>query len=150
MADMSVKLASEKKAFLKYWAIGISITYVLIALLVIHIVQGEKDIAKRNHTLRMSPDAVEPGKTPPDPLPTNTDFTPVHVGIYLDGIESFSIRDSYWTPTFYIWFRWKGDEALNPGKNFRLVDAKIEKKDLQESYNAPDGTRYEVTKSSLE
>jgi hypothetical protein len=146
MANMSVELAPEKKSFLRYWAIGISITYVLIAILVVNIVQGEKDIAKRNHALRMAPDAVELGKTKPDPLPTNTDFKTVNVGIYLDGIESFSIKDSYWTPTFYIWFRWTGDKSLNPGKNFRLVDGKIEKKDLQDSYIAPDGTNYEVYK----
>ena len=143
---MSVELAPEKKSFLRYWAIGISITYLLIAALVVYLVQGEKDIAKRNHALRMTPGAVEPGKTPPDPLPTNTDFKEVTIGIYLDGIESFSIRDSYWTPTFYIWFRWKDDPSLNPGKNFRLVDGKIEKKDLQDSYSAPDGTNYEVYK----
>lgn len=143
---MSVEMTPERKSFLKYWAIGILIIYILIALLVVHIVQGEKDIAKRNHTLRMSADAVELGKTPPDPLPNNTDFTPVNIGIYLDGIESFSIKDSSWTPTFYIWFRWKGDKSLNPGKYFRLVDGTIEKKDLQDSYSAPDGTQYEVYK----
>jgi hypothetical protein len=143
---MSAILSSEQKSFLRYWAIGISITYVLIAILIIYIVQGEKNASNRNHALRMSPDAVEPGKTPPDPLPPNVDFKPVNVGIYLDGIESFSIKDSYWTPTFYIWFRWKGDQSLNPGKNFRLVDGKIELKDLQDSYTAPDGTNYEVYK----
>jgi len=143
---MSVDLSPEKKSFLRYWALGISITYILIALLVIYIVQGEKDIANRNHALRMNPNAVEPGKTPPDPLPSNTDFIPVNIGIYLDGIENFSIKDSYWTPTFYIWFRWKGDKSLNPGKSFRLVDGKIEKKDLQDSYSGPDGTNYELYK----
>lgn len=143
---MTVELSPEKRAFLRYWAIGISITYLLIAILVIFIVQGEKDHSAQNHALRMNPIAVEPGKTPPDPLPLNTDFIPVTVGIYLDGIENFSIKDSYWTPTFYIWFRWKGDGSLNPGKNFRLVDGKIEKKDLQDSYNSPDGTHYELYK----
>lgn len=143
---MSVVLSAEKKSFLKYWAIGISIVYILIAILVVYLVQGEKDVANRNHALRMNPSAVEPGKTPPDPMPNNTDFKTVHVGIYLDGIENFSIKDSYWTPTFYIWFRWNGDKSLNPGKFFRLVDGKIEKKDLQDSYSGPDGTNYEVYK----
>jgi hypothetical protein len=144
MADMLVELTPEKKAFLRYWAIGISIVYLIIAILVVWIVKGERDVANRNHALRMSADAVEPGKTPPDPLPTNTNFIPVNVGIYLDGVENFSIRDSYWSPTFYIWFRWKGDKSLDPGKNFRLVDGKIEKKELQNSYYGPNGTNYEV------
>ncbi|QWD91488.1 hypothetical protein [Polynucleobacter sp. MWH-Braz-FAM2G] len=143
---MSATLSPEKKSFLKYWAIGISIIYILIAILVVYIVQGEKSFSNKNHALRMDPNAVEPGKTPPDPLPKNTDFKTVNVGIYLDGIENLSILDSYWTPTFYIWFRWKGDKSLNPGKYFRLVDGKIEKQDLQDSYSAPDGTNYELYK----
>ena len=83
---MSVELSQEKMSFLRYWAIGISITYILIAVLVLYIVQGEKNIANRNHALRMNPSAVEPGKTPPEPLPANADFKPVNIGIYLDGI----------------------------------------------------------------
>lgn len=144
--DTPISLSPEKKSFLKYWKIGISITYLLIAVLVFYIIQGEKETANRNHALRMSASAVEPGKTQPDPLPDHQNFTPVHIGIYLDGIENFSIKDSYWTPTFYIWFRWKGDQSIQPGKNFRLVDGKIEKKELQNSYYAPDGTHYELYK----
>ena len=145
LANMPAEFA-PKKSFLRYWAIGITITYILIAVLVVYIIDGEKEKANRNHALRMSPDAVEPGKTPPDPLPPNTNFKTVHVGIYLDGIENLSIVESYWTPTFYIWFRWKGDKALDPGKYFRIVDGKIEKQDLQTSYITPDGTNYELYK----
>ncbi len=143
---MAAELLPERKSFLRYWALGISITYLLIAVLVVYIVQGEKEIANKNHALRMNANAVEPGKTRPDPLPANADFETVNVGIYLDGIENFSIKDSYWSPTFYIWFRWKGAPSLNPGKNFRLVDGKIEKKELQDQYSGPDGTNYEVYK----
>lgn len=146
MLDVDAPLSPERKSFLKYWAIGISITYILIAIIVINIVQGEKNISNINHALRMNPNAVEPGKTPPDPLPKNTDYRKVYVGIYLDGIENFSIKESFWSPTFYIWFRWQGDKSLNPGKNFRLVDGKIEKKELQDSYFGVDGTNYEVYK----
>ncbi|WP_162785530.1 hypothetical protein [Polynucleobacter necessarius] len=68
----------------------------MIAILVIYIIQGEKNISNRNHALRMSPDVVESGNTPPDPLPiNNADFKSVNVGIYLDGIETFSIKDFY-------------------------------------------------------
>lgn len=140
------QLAPERQSFIKFWKVGITLVYVLIAVFVFVIIQGEKATANRNHALRMSADAVEPGKTQPDPLPANQDFMPVTVGLYLDGIEAFSIRDSYWTPTFYIWFRWKGDQGIEPGKNFRLVDGKIEKKDLQTSYVSPDGTHYELYK----
>ena len=122
------QLTPEKTKFINLWKIGITTTYLLIAVVVIAIIQGEKDNAIKNHVLRMSATAVEPGKTKPDPLPDNQEFAPVNIGIYLDGIETMSIKDSYWTPTFYIWFRWKSDKPIEPGKNFRLVDGKIEKK----------------------
>jgi hypothetical protein len=63
--DTLPSLPPERKSFLKYWKFGISITYLLIAVLVFFIIQVEKDTANRNHVLRMSADAVEPGKTPP-------------------------------------------------------------------------------------
>lgn len=144
--DMLAQLPAERLSFLRLWKLLILLTYLLISVLVFNIIQIEKDTANKNHALRMSADAVEPGKTPPDPLPVNQDFTAVNVGIYLDGVETFSIKDSYWSPTFYIWFRWKGDPSLEPGKNFRLVDGKIEKKDIQTSYVSPEGERYELYK----
>lgn len=141
-----IQLTFEKEKFLKFWKLGICSLFLLIGVVVLQIIQGEKNNSNINHALRMDPNAVEPGKTAPDPMPANTDFVPVHVGIYLDGIENLSIKDSFWSPTFYIWFRWKGDASLSPGKHFRLVDGKIEKKDLQDSYVGSDGTHYEVYK----
>ena len=143
---MTSELTSEKKAFLKYWVVGIVIAYLLLGALAVHIIQNEKQTSNTNHALRMDPNAVEPGKTPPDPLPANVEFKPVHIGIYLDGIDNLSIRDSYWTATFYVWFRWKGDKSLDPGKHFQLIDAKIEKKELQDSYHGEDDVHYQVFK----
>lgn len=132
---LTTELPLHRKTFLKYWVIGIAVSYLLIGLLVVLIVQGEKDISKRNHELRMSETGVEPGKTPPDPFSNNANYTPVNIGIYLDGVDNLSIKDSHWSPTFYIWFRWNGEKSLDPGKHFQLVDAKIDKKELQDSFS---------------
>ena len=143
---MTLELTDDRKLFLKGWVAAIASAFLLLSLLVVVIVQGEKDHANRNHALRMSPTDVEPGKTPPDPLPSNTDFTEVNIGLYLEGIENLSVRDSHWSPTFYLWFRWKGDKSLDPGKNFRLVDAKIDKKELITDYSSADGNNYQLYK----
>lgn len=143
---MPSNLSPQRKAFIKGWIVAITLIYLAIGVLAVSIVETEKQTASRNHVLRMDPNAVEPGKTPPDPLPASADFTNVHVGIYLDGIENFSIKDSYWTATFYVWFRWNGNKALDPGKGFQLVDAKIEKKELEDSYSGEDGTHYQCFK----
>lgn len=143
---MTQELSNERKNLLKLWMFGISIAFILLSVLSVLIVQGEKDVSSRNHALRMSPTEVEPGKTPPDAMPTNTNFTEVNIGVYLEGIENLSVRDSNWTPTFYLWFRWKGDKSLDPGKNFRLVDAKVDRKELVDAYTGDDGVNYQIYK----
>ncbi|CAN5120449.1 hypothetical protein BH11PSE11_BH11PSE11_23950 [soil metagenome] len=140
---MFSQLPFQQKRFIKIWVAAITVIFLLLGWLSINIILQEKQTSAQNHRLRMDVAAVEPGKTPPDPLPANTDFTPVHVGIYLDGIENVSIKDSYWTATFYVWFRWKGDKSLDPGKSFQLIDAKIEKKELLDNYVGADGTNYQ-------
>src|SRR4051812_10340188 len=113
---MFSELPSQQKRFIKIWVALIAVIFLLLGWLSLYIVSQEKQSSAQNHRLRMDVAAVEPGKTPPDPLPPNTDFTPVNVGIYLDGIENVSIKDSYWTATFYVWFRWQGNKSLDPGK----------------------------------
>ena len=68
---------------------------------------------------------------------------PVHVGDYLDNIDIFLIRDSFCTSTFFIGFRWIGDRALDPGKTFQSVDAKIEKKELLDERYGADAVNYQ-------
>jgi len=70
----------------------------------------------------------------------------VYTGIYLEDVQNVSIKESYWTTTFYVWFSWKGDKSLDPGKSFGLVSAQIQKKELQDSFSSPDGTNYECYK----
>ena len=143
---MSAELPQHRRTLIKVWVSGVAVFYLLLGALAVYTVDSEKRASDNSHILRMDPQAVEPGRTPPDPLPTSADFTKVNVGVYLDGIESLSIKDSYWTATFYVWFRWKGDKTLDPGKTFQLVDGKIEKKELQDAYAGADGINYQCYK----
>ncbi len=143
---MFSELPAHQQKFIKVWIATVAIIFMALGFLSVSIIDSEKQTANRNHQLRMAPGAVEPGKTPPDALPANTNFIAVNTGIYLDGIENVSIKDSYWTATFYVWFRWKGDKSIDPGKSFQLVDAKIDKKELQDSYTSPDGINYQCYK----
>jgi hypothetical protein len=38
----------------------------------------------------------------------------VQVGIFVDHISYLSIKDTYWTVNFDIWFNWSGN-SINPG-----------------------------------
>lgn len=139
-------LPRHRQRFVRAWLAAIALVYLGLGASAVDTVESEKQLARRNHVLRMLPDGVEPGRTQADPLPATANFTPVRLGVYLEGIEALSIRDSYWTATFYLWFRWRGDKALEPGRTFRLVDAKIERKELVESYSTADGEHYQSFK----
>ena len=133
---------ARSRRFLVIWGCAVALIYVVIGVAGFSIIHGERSAAQRGHDLRMTFGLVEPGQTPPDPIPATGAFAPVFVGLYLDGVDTISIRDSFWTPTFYIWFRWRGDRALNPGGSFRIVDGSIVRKDLQDEYYGADGTNY--------
>jgi hypothetical protein len=136
-------LSPRKRAFVIAWAALIALVYLGLGTLAFTVVNGERVAAHANQRARMTVGAVERGQTPPAPIPATGSFVPVTIGLYLDGIESLSIRDSFWTPTFYVWFSWQGDRALNPGGHFRLVDGRIDRKDLQEEHYGADGTNYQ-------
>ena len=137
------RLPSRKRLFLLGWAALIALIYIAIGTTAFSVINGERVASEQGHRLRMTPGLVERGQTPPDSVPETGDFVPVTTGLYLDGIDTLSIRDSFWTPTFYVWFRWNGDRALNPGANFRLVDGSITRKDLQDEHYGADGTNYQ-------
>ena len=136
-------LPPGKRLFLLGWAVLIALIYLGIGATAVQVIGGERMAAEESHLQRMTAGLVERGQTPPDRLPETGAFVPVTTGLYLDGIDTMSIRDSFWTPTFYVWFRWNGDRALNPGANFRLVDASITRKDVQDEYYGADGTNYQ-------
>ena len=136
-------LPDRQRLFLIGWAGLIALIYVAIGTLAYTVIHGEKLSAEANQRIRLTPGAVERGQTPPEPIPATGNFVPVTIGLYLDGIDGMSIRDSVWTPTFYVWFQWKGDRALSPGASFRIVDGRIERKDLQDEHYGADGTNYQ-------
>lgn len=117
--------------------------YLSIGVLAVRSIDGERRSALASQETRMTPGVVETGLTPPDPIPAEGSFVPVSVGLYLEGIEALSLRDSNWTANFMIWFRWQGDRALNPGANFRVVDGRVERREVVEERTAPDGSHYQ-------
>ena len=49
----------------------------------------------------------------------------VHVGIYVNRIYNFNLRDGQFATDFYIWFGWKG-KGINPIETFEISNGKIE------------------------
>lgn len=141
-------LPTKHKRLIQIWIVGLIVLYSVFTAVALSVVYKEKYHSDDMHAIRMSANRVEPGLTPPDPLPESGSFVPVYVGLYVDSVDALSIKDSYWTSTFYLWFRWKGDKTLDPSKSVQLVDARIEKKDLLEQYTGEDGMNYQRSRIS--
>ncbi|HEX3870730.1 MAG TPA: hypothetical protein VHV77_09855 [Pirellulales bacterium] len=57
-----------------------------------------------------------------------TDPKKVHVGVYVNQIDSVSLKDSQVTVDFHIWFRWT-DPDIKPLETFDIVNGKIDTKE---------------------
>jgi hypothetical protein len=56
---------------------------------------------------------------------------PVEVGISIEKISDFSIKNVAWNADFYVWFRWQqpvNDPPFDPGESFQVVTGTIQSK----------------------
>lgn len=65
----------------------------------------------------------------------------VHVGMYINRMGEFAVKESAWAADFDIWFRWSGD-GIKPGDNFQVVNGQIDQRDKKDAYVAG-GKHYE-------
>lgn len=141
-------LTGKKKRFIVIFSLAILVLYSLVTFYSASTMYNNRIQSQINHAARMNPTAAEAGRTPPDPLPEGGGYTTVKVGTYLDDVDSLSIRDSFWTTNFYVWFSWTGDKNLDPGGKVSLVDGMINKKELLEDYHDNSGVNYQRYKIS--
>ena len=141
---MYANLPINQQKFIKRFVIAIITVYVMATVLSAVLLRSKPPELASTPVAQIHSDAKTP-ETAPSASPT-TEPIKIHTGIYLDEIENVSIKDSYWTTTFFVWFTWKGDKSLDPGKSFQLVSAQILKKEIQDSYTSPDGTNYQCYK----
>lgn len=125
MAYENQPIKKAGKLLLAIWSIVLVLLFIGIGIFSISTVDKYRVEAAARHEARINPHAVEPGKTAAeDKLPEDAKPRKVAVGVYMDGISEISVLDSYWSPTFYIWFKWTG-EGLKPGDTFKIVDGEI-------------------------
>lgn len=69
-----------------------------------------------------------------DPLlPSGAKPLDVQVGLVMNRIGDFALKESVWTADFNIFFHWSG-EAVNPGENFRIVNGQIMQQEKVDEY----------------
>jgi hypothetical protein len=74
-------------------------------------------------------------------LPARSGPVDVHVGMYINSMGEFAVKESAWVADFDIWFRWSGD-GIKPGENFQVVNGQIDQRDKKDAYVAG-GQHYE-------
>ncbi len=65
------------------------------------------------------------------PTQSHSNRIPVQVGISIEKISDFSIKNVAWNSDFYVWFRWQqpaDDPNFNPGAAFQVVSGSIQNK----------------------
>lgn len=136
MSDESNEQAEERQPItaverrnLRLWAALLIILFTTVGILAgWSLYKNEVNSVKR-HDDRMNPDVGEGGRRPPPAaLPAGAAPLRVTAGIYLDRIVELSVKEAGWTVDFYVWFRWRGQEA-DPGEKFQVVDGSIESKE---------------------
>lgn len=142
------ELESGKKFFIAALASAVLAFYACLLGWSASTMTANKAAADANHSTRMTANGVEPGKTPPDEVPATGNFTEVTVGTYFEDIDSFSLKDSFWSANFYLWFKWKGDAKLDPAGKFIMVDGAVLKKEVMDEYHGDDGMNYQRLKVS--
>ncbi len=138
ISPKSASLTVKERNFLMAWVSGLTLLILLVGFLTVVPQRRHSQAAVERHQARMSPTAEEPGTTKPDLiLPDGASPATVDVGLYIDRISEFSVRDVSWTVDFYIWFRWSGN-AVRPGDDLRIVDGSIESKEKEDEFTSGD------------
>ena len=120
------------------WAIMLIALFSAIGIVTTWDVYQDEAAANQRHDDWMNPDVGEGGTTPPPAaLPAGANPLRVDGGIYLDRIPNLSLQASSWTADFYVWFRWRGEQA-DPGEDLIVVDGSIDSKEKQDEYTSGD------------
>ncbi len=136
-------LDASKKSFVSIIVLAVLSCYLLLIYFASSTMLENRVTSDRNHAIRMTPGLSESSRTPPEPLPTEGSFVPVKIGSYIEDIDGFSIRDSSWSATLYVWFSWTGNKSLDPAGKIVVVDGTINKKELLEEYHGDNDVHYQ-------
>ncbi len=79
---------------------------------------------------------------------TASGATQVSVGTFVGNIPSLSIKDSSFKMYLWIWFRWSGDDALDPMNHFRIYKGSYDKLDVVKD-EVIGGEHYQLVRTTV-
>ncbi len=136
--NVKEKITQRGCFFVILWATGILLLYGIGGFFGIRTLQDYKAA-----TERFRQEAIGAPRGEPDVLSKRQKIGPVdvHVGMYINSMGEFSVKESAWVADFDIWFRWTGD-GIRPGDHFQVVNGQIDKRDKEDAF-VEGGQHYE-------
>jgi len=132
--------------FVALWGLVILLFYAVVGFVQVRWLQAHRAETIQSRQLQLQGGATEIIKPVPD-IKAQHPVKPVEVGvgIYVNHMGEFAVKEAIWTADFDIWFRWAGT-SVNPGETFRLVNGEIETREKHEAYASGDEhyARYRV------
>ncbi len=124
------------------WAAGILLLYAIGGYLGVRQLEGYRAETEKFRQAWIEGATTETGAPAPGfTLAPGVRPVDVRVGIYINRIGEFSLKEAGWTADFDIRFRWTGDQ-VNPGENFQVVNGQIDLREKKEEY-VRGGVHYE-------
>jgi hypothetical protein len=140
--DLKGVITRRAYFFVALWAAGILLLYAIGGYLGVRQLQGYKAETEKFRQARIEAPTTEPGApAPKHTLLAGVNPVDVHVGIYINRIGEFVLKESGWTADFDLWFRWKGDR-VTPGESFEVVNGQIDLRERKEAFSSG-GEHYE-------
>jgi hypothetical protein len=120
--ENTTRITRHDYGLIAVWAALLLICYAVVGTLGAKTLRGykEESAGKRRAFLATTAD----GRPAGDPAVAGGPV-PVSVGIYVNKIADFQLRDASWSADFDVWFRWTGD-GIAPGETFQVVDAQVD------------------------
>jgi hypothetical protein len=138
--DCKNSISRAGYSFVALWAAGLLLLYAIGGYFGVRTLQGHRAETEKSREALIESQAIEPSKTAPEIMPAKKPVE-VRVGIYINRIGEFDVREGGWTANFDIWFRWN-DARIRPGETFQLVNGEVNEREKRETY-ARGGERYE-------
>ena len=124
------------------WAAGILLLYAVGGYMGLRQLQYYKAETEKVRAAMIGDAAREQGVPLSKPaVPDRSGPIDVHVGMYINSMGEFALKESAWAADFDVWFRWNGN-GIKPGDTFRIVNGQIDQRDKKDAYVAG-GQHYE-------
>jgi hypothetical protein len=141
-SDAKDRITPRAYRLVVLWAAGILLLYAIGGYMGIRQLQCYKaETEKFRQAMIGAPTTEHVVPLPKPTLPTMSKPVDVHVGMYINRMGEFAVKESAWAADFDIWFRWSGD-GIKPGDNFQVVNGQIDQRDKKDAYVAG-GQHYE-------